>query len=207
MKLKWHGHACFELTLDNGLTIVTDPFDETVGYPLCTVRADVALTSHSHFDHNCVSALRGNPRVIDRAGDWAISGAAISGVHSYHDPEKGTLRGENIIFSVEADGVRVVHLGDLGHMPETDAQKDIIRDCDVMLIPVGGTYTITAQQAAELIRICAPKAAVAMHFQNAYCKFDIAGCDEFVNLTGAKSLPNTIEINPGRLSGCYVMEI
>lgn len=207
MKLKWHGHACFELTLDNGLTIVTDPFDETVGYPQCTVRADVALTSHGHFDHNCTSALRGNPRVIDRAGDWAISGAAISGVHSYHDPEKGTLRGENIIFCVEADGVRIVHLGDLGHMPETDAQKDIIRNCDVLLIPVGGTYTITAQQAAELIKTYAPKAAVAMHYQNVYCKFNIAACDEFVNLTGAKFLPNAIEIKPGSLSGCYIMEI
>ena len=207
MKIKWLGHSCFLLTESTGTTIVTDPFDETVGYPLCRAKADIALTSHGHFDHNYVACLDGNPTVFSSEGTWDICGARITGVHSFHDPEKGTLRGENIIFSVEADGVRLVHLGDLGHMPETDAQKEIISGCDLLLIPIGGTYTITTQQAVELIDLYRPKAAIAMHYQNDCCKFNITTCDEFVKATGAKTLPNEIELTPGSHSGCHIMRI
>ena len=207
MKIKWHGHAYFEITLNDGKVIVTDPFDASVGYPLCTAKADAALTSHGHFDHNYVQSLEGNPAVFAKPGEYTLGSAKITGVHSFHDPEKGTLRGENVIFSIEADGLRMVHLGDLGHMPETDDQKAVIAGCDLLLIPIGGTYTLTTPQAVELIRAYAPKAAIAMHYQNEFCKFNITTRDEFIRLTDAEILPNPSEIIPGSLSGCYIMNI
>lgn len=207
MKLKWHGHACFEIALNNGNTIITDPFDETVGYPVCRAKADIATSSHGHFDHNYFDSLSGDPERIASPGSYEFPGLKITGVHSYHDPEKGALRGENIIFVYEADGMRIAHLGDLGHMPETDEQKAALKDLDLMLIPIGGTFTITTEQAAELIKTYAPKAAVAMHFQNDFCHFNITDNSEFIRLTGAEILPNEIELTPGALAGCYIMKI
>lgn len=207
MKLKWHGHACFEITLNNGKNIITDPFDETVGYPVCRAEADIVTSSHGHFDHNYFESIGGNPEIITRPGEYDLCGAKISGVHSYHDPEMGALRGENIIFVYEADGMRIAHLGDLGHMPETDAQKAAMKDIDLMLIPIGGTFTITSDQAAELIKTYAPRAAIAMHYQNDYCHFNTTDCSRFVEITQAVTLPNEIELAPGKLSGCHIMEI
>lgn len=207
MKLKWHGHSCFEITLNNGTTIITDPFDETVGYPVCHEKADIAVSSHDHFDHNYFQGLSGSPRRINAPGNYNFPGIKITGVSSYHDSKKGALRGENTIFIFEADGMRVAHLGDLGHMPETDAQKTALKDIDLMLLPIGGTFTITSEQAAELVRTYAPKAAIAMHYRNEYCHFNITDCSTFVQLTQAKRLPNEVEVMPGRLCGCYIMEI
>ena len=207
MKLQWLGHSCFAITLDDGRVIVTDPFDGSVGYPAPHVRADIALLSHDHFDHNCVSALYGDPEVIRNPGVYKRYGAKITGVASFHDDACGAKRGENVIFAVEAGGMKIVHLGDLGHLPDTPAQREILRDVDILLIPIGGTYTITTPQAVRLIGEYAPRAAVAMHFKNRYCHFPVVDCAEFVEKTGASALPNEVEIAPGALKGCYVMGI
>ena len=206
MKLKWNGHSCFTLTFANGTTFVTDPFDDTVGYPLCTVRADAALTSHGHFDHNHVQSLTGTPKVFDEPGEYELNGVRITGVASFHDPEQGALRGRNVIFIVEGDGMKIVHLGDLGHMPD-ETQFEAIKGADILLLPIGGTYTITTEQAAELIAQAKPRAAVAMHFQNEYCKFPITDEKEFVRLTGAERMPNEIKItSDAALPAAIVME-
>ena len=207
MKLKWLGHSCFEITLDNGRVFVTDPYDDSVGYPPLHVKADVALSSHGHFDHNYFAALEGDPIIVNAVGTFEYFGAKITGVHSWHDDAEGAKRGENVIFSIEADGMKIVHLGDLGHLPNTKAQKEIISDADVILIPIGGTFTITTPQAVELISTCHPQAAIAMHFRNQYCGFPVVDCAEFVSATHAKTLPNAVELKKGGLSGCYVMEI
>ena len=207
MTLQWLGHSCFAITLSDGRVIVTDPYDDTVGYPPLHVRADLALSSHGHFDHNYFAALEGEPEIINEVGVRERGGVKITGVHSFHDDAKGAKRGENVIFSVEADGVKLVHLGDLGHLPDTPEQRDILRDTDVLLIPIGGTYTITTPEAVSLIQQYKPRAAIAMHYQNDYCHFPVTDCSEFVKLTGAKTLPNSVEIGKGALEGCYVMRI
>ena len=207
MKLKWLGHSCFEITLANGGVIVTDPYDDSVGYPPLHVRADVALSSHGHFDHNYFAAVEGDPEIINAPGSYARDGLTVTGVASFHDDARGAKRGSNVIFAIEADGVKLVHLGDLGHQPDTPAQQAILKDTDILLIPVGGTYTITTPQAVELIRTYKPRAAIAMHYQNDYCHFPITDCSAFVAATGAKTLPNAVEIGKGVLEGCYIMEI
>ena len=207
MKLKWLGHSCFEITLYNGKVIVTDPYDETVGYPPLNVRADLVLSSHGHFDHNCFDAVSGEFEIINQPGGYERFGAKITGVHSFHDEVRGAKRGENMLFAIEADGVKLVHLGDLGHQPDTDDQKALLADVDVLLIPIGGTFTITTPEAVRLIEDYKPAAAIAMHYRNRYCGFNVSDSSEFIRTTSAATLPNEVALTRGELRGCYVMEI
>ena len=207
MKLRWLGHSCFELTLDNGKVIVTDPYDDSVGYPPLRVRADAVLSSHGHHDHNFFQAVEGDPEIINAPGAFEACGAKITGVSSWHDDAGGKKRGANVIFIVEADGLRVAHLGDLGHLPDTAEQRAALAGIDVMLIPIGGFYTIDTPTAVALIEEARPRAAIAMHFQNRYCGFPISDESEFARLTGAARLPNAIELTKDFPAGCAVMEI
>lgn len=193
MKLKWYGHSCFGLTFANGTTVITDPFDDTTGYPLCTARADAVTSSHDHFDHNHIQSVSGSPTLVNTVGSHEIGGVKITGTASFHDPEGGKLRGSNVIFAIEADGLKIVHLGDLGHMPNEE-QLAAMANADLMLIPIGGTFTITTPQAVELIAQAKPRTAVAMHFHNDHCQFPITDEKEFVALTGAVETPNEIEL-------------
>lgn len=206
MKLKWYGHSCFGMTFSNGTTLITDPFDDTVGYPLCTARANAALVSHDHFDHNHVQSLSGDPIAIRTPGQHFVNGVKITGTHSFHDPEQGKLRGENVIYVVEADGLRIAHLGDLGHMP-SEAQLNAIKGVDVMLIPIGGTFTITTEQALEVIAQAKPRCAIAMHFANRFCTFPITDETSFVSALHAVRMPGEIEITAdAELPAAIVMD-
>jgi len=207
MKLQWLGHSCFKITLDNGKSFVTDPYDDTVGYPPLHAQADAVLSTHDHFDHNYFKALEGDFEIINQAGEYDRFGAHITAVPSFHDEVRGAKRGANLLFGIEADGLKVVHLGDLGHQPDTEAQAAVLSDADLLLIPIGGVFTITTPEAVALIGRFKPKAAIAMHYKNRYCNFDVSDCTEFVKTTGAGTLPNEIELKKGALNGCYVMDI
>ncbi len=207
MKLQWLGHSCFAVTLSDGRVIVTDPYDESVGYPPLHVRADIVLSSHDHFDHNYFAAVEGDPEIINRPGVYARGGVTITGVASFHDEVRGAKRGENVLFAVQDGDMKLVHLGDLGHLPDTDEQRAILSDVDVLLIPIGGTFTITTPEAVRLIETFKPRTAIAMHYQNKYCQFPVADCAGFVAATHARTLPNVVELSKGAPEGCCVMEI
>lgn len=95
MKLKWLGHSCFLLTSGAGTRVVTDPFDQSIGYPLPEVETDIATKSHDHFDHNYIQALKGNFEVVDTAGSHVVRDVRIAGIETWHDAEKGKRRGKN----------------------------------------------------------------------------------------------------------------
>ena len=135
MKLTWMAHSCFNIILENGTKIVFDPFDNTIGYELPVLEADIALISHDHFDHNDVSRLSGDYTLIREAGEYTVGDVKIRGIKTYHDPEQGALRGENVVFIVEAEGIRIAHLGDLGEMPQEEFYKELGK-IDILLIPV-----------------------------------------------------------------------
>lgn len=164
MILSCIGHAKFLVELDNGLRILTDPYDPSCGYPVTPVAADVVLVSHGHHDHSAVETVPGNPTVIREAGTYSLSpDVTVTAIEACHDDMGGAQRGKNLLFLIQAEGLRVAHLGDLGHLP-TEEQVQALAPLDAVMIPVGGHFTIgpeTAKQAAEMLRA---KIILPMHY-------------------------------------------
>lgn len=190
MNIKWLGHACFKISSERGTIIVTDPFDESVGYPMPDVRADIVTSSHSHFDHNYFKAIKGNFDIVDTVGEHDIKGIKIKGVSTFHDEEQGTKRGKNIVFVFDIDGIKVCHMGDLGHIL-TEKQIEEIGSVDVLLIPVGGYYTIDAKQAVEVMNQLKPKITIPMHYKTELINFPIDTVDNFLSMTGGKKISSS----------------
>ncbi len=181
MEIKWHGHACFEMISENGKVIVTDPYDESIGYPVPEVTADVVTVSHEHYDHNNVAAVKGEPEVVRGAGEHIIEGMRLYGVKTYHDTSRGAERGENTVFLFDVDEMRLCHLGDLGHVLEESQLRSIReKDIDVLFIPVGGVYTIDAKDANKVLEQLEPKIAVPMHFKTPPLRLNIKSEDKFL---------------------------
>lgn len=202
MKIKWLGHSCFKITDKRGVEIVTDPFDDTVGYKVPKVRADIVTVSHGHFDHNFTDAIQGDYELVDKVGKFYVKDIAINGIASYHDKEKGAKRGENTIYTLDIDGIKVCHLGDLGHVPD-NKQIAAIGGVDVLLIPVGGHFTIDADEAVEVIDQLKPSIIIPMHYKTPVMNFPIAGVEVFIEkIGGAHRVPSTeIEINSADIKG------
>ncbi len=157
-----------------------DPFhEEEVGYPLPCVKTDIVVISHDHEDHNNIRAVSGHPLLVKGPGHHTAMGLEFLGVPSYHDECGGRLRGENTIFCLTMDKIRVCHLGDLGH-PLSQVQVDAIGPVDLLFLPVGGIYTIDAKGADEVMRHLHPAVAVPMHYQTRALCFELEPVDEFL---------------------------
>ncbi len=180
------GHAKFLIELENGLRIVTDPYDDTCGYPVTPVRADVVLVSHGHHDHCAVDTVPGVRRIIDAAGKYDLGdGVTVIAVESFHDDVQGQKRGRNLLFSIRAEGLNAIHLGDLGHIPDA-AQINALGAADVLMIPVGGFYTIDAAQAKETAALLQAHVVLPMHYKTRVnADWPIAPVEEFTRLYAA----------------------
>lgn len=168
MTITYHGHSSFKLKGKRG-TVVTDPYDESIGLSLPRISADMVTVSHQHDDHNAIqkitgSARREKPFIVDQPGEYEVGGISIFGVKTFHDASEGTERGQNIVFTILVDGIRVCHLGDLGH-ELTSEQLDAIGSVDVLFCPVGGKYTIDPEQAVKTIRALEPGIVIPMHYR------------------------------------------
>ena len=182
------GHAKFVIELDNGLRIVTDPYDASCGYPVTANPADVVLVSHQHHDHNAVETIPGNPRVIDRAGDFDLGGgAAVRAIEAYHDEQQGKLRGKTLLFCLKAEGLTVMHLGDLGHMLTTE-QRLLLGSADIVMLPVGGYYTMDAPMAKQVADVLHARVILPMHYKTeANASWPIAPVTDFLRLYPEKA--------------------
>lgn len=167
----------------DGVTVITDPFDKETGLKLPNYEADIVTVSHDHHDHNNVSALRGNPFVINCAGEYDVKNVLIEGIDSYHDTNNGSERGANLIFRFEIDDISVVHLGDLGQVLDS-TQLEKLAGTDILLIPVGGKYTLDAQKAVEVISQIEPRIVIPMHYKTPDLKIEIEGVDKFIKEIG-----------------------
>lgn len=171
MNITWLGQSCFKIEEKvNGeiVTVVTDPYDKTIGLRLPKTKANLVTVSHDHHDHNNIEGVLGmeenEPFIIDRSGEYEYKGIFVNGVGSFHDKKEGEERGKSVMFRIEIDGVSVLHCGDLG-TNLSDAQLEKIGEVDILLIPVGGKYTLNAKEAAEVVRQVEPRIVVPMHYK------------------------------------------
>ena len=176
MKITYLGHASFLLETAAGTRIVTDPYAQDIlQHPV--VKAHVVTTSHEHHDHCDFSQVKGDYVIVNSTKTTIFQDVKISCVPCWHDEVQGQKRGHNRAYIFESDGLKIVHLGDLGEAP-TPALMDACRGADVLLIPIGGTYTLTGPQAAEAVKALQPKLTVPMHYRCPGHSFEVIATEE-----------------------------
>lgn len=186
LKIRWHGHACFEVT--NDLTLVTDPHDgKSIGIPAPNVQADIILLSHDHFDHSSGVKIveKQGSKIISDPRKRTISNVEISGFESFHDENFGAKRGTNVIYKFIMDGIKFCHLGDLGHELD-DNTVEKINSIDILFIPVGGNFTIDDKKAWNIIKKIKPKIIIPMHYKIGGLSLSIAGIEPFIEKSDYK---------------------
>jgi L-ascorbate metabolism protein UlaG (beta-lactamase superfamily) len=203
MQITYLGHATFLLN-GGGTKVLIDPYDEKVGYPIPSVEADAVLVSHEHGDHNNVAMAAGKPPVVRGLsdGNWRtivkqpVGKFTVSAVPTYHDDTEGSQRGRNAVFILEGDGLRVVHLGDLGH-GLANAQTTAIGRPDVVMIPIGGHFTIDAAQAKKVLDQLQPSVTIPMHYKTEVnAGWPIGAIDNFLGVIGqTKNVGHTVTVS------------
>jgi len=178
MEITWFGQACFRLR-SRGLSVVTDPYGPGIGLKLPRLTATVVTVSHQHEDHNNVDAIKGPSFVISGPGEYEIEGIFVIGVSTYHDAKQGQERGRNTAYLIEFEGLSICHLGDLGHVLAQE-QVEQLSNVDVLLVPVGGKYTLGSAKAAEVVGLLEPKIVVPMHYKVPGLNLQIDGVNRFL---------------------------
>lgn len=191
MDIKYLGHASFSIKSKLG-SVVLDPFDpKVVGLKYATQEADVVTISHAHADHNYQAGISGNPLLVNIPGEYEKNGIRVYGYESYHDSNKGADRGKNTMFKIVAEDISVLHCGDLGHTLTEEALEEI-DIVDVLMIPVGGFYTISAEEAAKVISKIEPSIVIPMHYKtdshSAEMFKDVAPLSDFLEKMGAGAI-------------------
>jgi L-ascorbate metabolism protein UlaG (beta-lactamase superfamily) len=211
MKIKWYGHAAFLITSDQGVKIITDPYESgayggQLAYGQIKDQSDIALTSHDHADHNDTKSLPGSPQIVKSSGSKTVKGISFKGIPTYHASSKGSERGTNTIFTFSVDGIRVCHLGDLGHIL---SEKELaeIGPVDILLIPVGGYFTIDSKEATRVAEQLKAKVLIPMHFKTEKCGFPIAPVEDFLKGKPNSRRPGTSEVVFDKTTLPHQMEI
>lgn len=162
--IEYFGQSSFGISNSEGMQIVTDPYDPMLGYKFPSISTQVLTVSHDHFDHNNVAALKGYEQLINATtGSFTSEDIEISGFSSWHDTTQGSERGANTIYTYEVNKIKVCHLGDLGHEPSEELINSIGK-VDVLMIPVGGFFTINSDEAIKIINSINPKVVIPMHY-------------------------------------------
>lgn len=186
MIIQWIGQSCFKIqTKNNGneVTIVTDPYDDKSGLKMPKIQADIVTISHDHHDHTNIDAIKGEPFIITTPGEYETKEILIYGIPSHHDDKKGSERGNNTIYKFVSEEIHIAHLGDIGHTL-TDEQLEKIGIVDVLMIPVGGKFTIDYKKAIEIISQLEPRVVIPMHYKINGLTSDIVTADEFIKNSG-----------------------
>jgi L-ascorbate metabolism protein UlaG (beta-lactamase superfamily) len=206
MNIIWYGQSCFQISSsqgkDNQVSIIIDPFGEDIGLKLPRkLEADIVLVSHDHSDHNNVKAVSGPPKfsseklgragqplIIKGPGEYETKGVFIQGIPGFHDNSQGAKSGDITIYTIEIEGIRICHLGDLGQKELSSSQLDKIGEADILMIPAGGVYTIEAGEAIKIMAQIEPKITIPMHYRIPKLKIKLEGIDKFLKALGIKSL-------------------
>ena len=192
MHIIWKGQSCFNILTSQKkgeqISIVIDPYDGSIGLRVPSLTADILLITHHHCDHNNVKAVKGDPFLVDGPGEYEIKDIFIRGISAFHDAFQGKERGKTAIYTVETEEIRLCHLGDLGQEELTSDQLDKIGNVDILMIPVGGIYTIDGSQAAKIISQIEPSIIIPMHYKIPKLRLDLEKIDKFLKVMGIKSV-------------------
>lgn len=209
MNLTWHGQSCFKIT-GKDVTLVTDPFDAKIGLKPPRTEADIVTVTHGHYDHNNISAIKGEPTIIDGPGEYSIKGVEIKGIASYHDKNEGKERGANTIYTLEIDDIKICHLGDLGQIL-SDEQVEKIGNVDILLVPIGGVYTIDTDAAIEVVNQIEPRIVIPMHYKVPGLNVNLDKMDKFTQEMGATKKMSKLSLKkkdlPSEDTEVIIMEI
>ena len=181
MEITYYCHSSFLLTSEDGTRILTDPCAPTTGYRMSGIECDVVTSSHAHHDHNYFVAAAGSPRILASEGEYDCGSVKIRSFPTYHDAEQGRLRGQNLVFRYEIDGMRVVHLGDLGE-PLNGALLEEIGHANVVMAPVGGVYTFGPEDAMHAADDLGAEIMIPMHYRTDSLKFELGELDDALRL-------------------------
>lgn len=184
MTITWYGQSCFKIT-SKDITIITDPFDKRIGIKPYTGAADIVTISHEHYDHNNAESLRGAPFIIRNPGEYEIKNVFIRGISSFHDKKQGSERGINTIYLIDIEDTRVCHLGDLGEIL-SDKIIEQLGQIDILMVPVGGIYTIDGVEADELVDKIEPAIVLPMHYKTPSLEINLDKLDKFLAARGIK---------------------
>lgn len=191
MHIIWHGQSCFEIIVSQQkgeqVKIVIDPYSEEIGLKLPKLEPEILLVTHDHNDHNNVKGVFGSPFLIENPGEYERKDIFIQGIPSYHDEKEGKERGKNTIYTIEAEEMRLCHLGDFGEKELNPEQLETIGDIDILMVPVGGQFTVDAKGAAKVISQIEPRIIIPMHYHLPKLKIKIDDLDKFLKEMGRKS--------------------
>ncbi len=176
MNISWYGQSCFKIQ-SKDLVLVTDPFDKAIGLRPPFGAANIVTISHDHKDHNNSEVLKEDPFIVDSAGEFEIKKIFIKGIDSFHDNQQGKERGENVIYKIEMEEIRICHLGDFGQESFADGQLEKIGQIDILFIPIGGVTTIDWKTANSIINQIEPRIVIPMHYKIKGLVGDLAKLD------------------------------
>ena len=183
MIITWFGHSCFRIESKEG-SILIDPFSKDIGLKPPRIKDDIVLVTHSHYDHNNIEGADPEMMIIDGPGEYEKKGIYIRGILSYHDKSGGRERGLNTIYVIKAEDMVVCHMGDFGQAEFEKHQLDDIGAPDILMLPIGGKYTIDYKEAIEVVGHIEPKIVIPMHYKVKDLKFDLDGSDKFIKELG-----------------------
>ncbi len=188
MEIVWYGQSMFKIK-GKSTSLVIDPFDpQKIGLKAPKdVEASVVLVTHNHSDHNYLALIKDEPLVFSGPGEYEKSGVSITGVQSSHDNKGGEERGLNTIYNILIDNINVVHLGDLGHQL-TEEQVSLVGNADILMVPIGGTYTIDAEEAAKVVAQLEPRIVLPMHYQLPGSTSGLEPLEPFLKEMGAENV-------------------
>jgi L-ascorbate metabolism protein UlaG (beta-lactamase superfamily) len=192
MNIVWHGQSFFEIVTkdreNKELKVVIDPFDESIGLKVPRTEARILLITHQHSDHSNKKAISGSPFLIEEPGEYEINGVHVKGIPAFHDNIQGKEREDIIVYLIETEDIKICHLGDFGQKELTSEQLDQLGDIDILMIPVGGVYTIDAKGASKIISQIEPKLVIPMHYQIPKLKLKLNSLEQFLKEMGSPAI-------------------
>jgi L-ascorbate metabolism protein UlaG (beta-lactamase superfamily) len=196
LDITWLGHSCFRIK-GKEVVVITDPCHPSLGYSLSKLQTDIVTLSHFHQGHSYIEAITSEFKTIKGPGEYELKGTFITGMATFHDADRGSKLGKNTVYLLEIEGMKLCHLGDIGHLPDSELME-ALGDVDVLFLPVGGVSTIAGSTAAEIVRHLSPKIAIPMHYKTLALIKDLEPADRFYKELGITEVVSRPKLSVNR---------